>query len=340
MAKKQEKRRPASYYIDYENVRGAGLNGVENLHPGDKVVVLYGSKDSALKLNQVQNVLNSAAKVQFVKVATGKHDALDFQLVALMFMKMKKKRDYYIVSKDTGFDFAIRMAKERGMEHVYRRETISGAKLEPKKLPQPKQTQAPKRLPNPKKARALQSSGKTPQALQPAAKQEDAGKAAQQPAKPAKAGKETLPAQQAPASQTAETNPQKPIAAPETAGANRPETTAQAQPQQAAEQKPPARRRRRKPTTSVPKPPKDQYRLDIERILAKHLGGLPNAKRVEIVLAALEKADTKTRFYNFLRGNMGNDQGREFYNELKGCFEDLKAVERPSAPAGTQASAE
>jgi hypothetical protein len=300
MAKKQAKRNPASYYIDYENVRGAGLNGVEALHKGDRVVVLYGSKDSALKLQQVQNVLNSPAKVEFVKVATGKHDALDFQLVALMFMNMKKKRDYYIISKDTGFDFAIRMAKARGMERVFRRETISGAKLEPKKLPQPKETQAPKRLPNPKKTRALQSQAKT---------------------------------QAAPAKPEADVKAE----APSAAAAEQPTPP---QPQLPAEQKPQSRRRRRKPSAATPRPPKDQYRLDIERILAKHLGGLPNAKRVEIVLAALEKSDTKSRFYNFLRGNMGNEQGREFYNELKGCFEDMKAVEKPAEPQAPQAQAE
>ena len=70
-SKKHAKKRPASYFIDFENVRGAGLNGVETLGEHDRVVVLYGSKDSALKLEQVQNVLSSPAKVEFIKVATG-----------------------------------------------------------------------------------------------------------------------------------------------------------------------------------------------------------------------------------------------------------------------------
>ena len=316
MAKKQAKRNPASYFIDYENVRGAGLTGVENLHKGDKVVVLYGSKDSALKLGQVQNVLNSPAKVEFIKVATGKHDALDFQLVALMFMKMKKKRDYYIISKDTGFDFAIHMAKARGLERVFRRETISGAKLEPKKLPQPKQTQAPKRLPNPKKARALQAQGKIQPAPQPSKQEAPAKVDATASPKPEQA--EPVIQLQAEQKPQVEQKPQ---------AEQRPQT----------EQRPQSRRRRRKPSVAAPKPPKDQYRLDIERILAKHLGGLPNAKRVETVLAALENSGTKSRFYNFLRGNMGNEQGREFYNEVKGCFEEMKAVERPAEPAAAPA---
>ncbi|MDO4533344.1 MAG: PIN domain-containing protein [Coriobacteriia bacterium] len=364
MGKKQEKRRAASYFIDYENVRGAGLNGVEDLRPGDKVVVLYGSKDSALKLGQVQNVLNSPAKVQFIKVETGKHDALDFQLVALMFLKMKKKRDYYIVSKDTGFDFAIHMANARGLNNVYRRETISGAKLETKKLPQPKQTQAPKRLPNPKKARAQQAD-KQMKEQQKQAAQDDAAAttapaaaAAQAaPAKPEgatspaekrprrrRAGKQGQPAekgqqavQEQPAPEpTPEVTPeQTPIVQSEVQVAPQPEPAAPAQQEQAPEQKPSSRRRRRKPTTSVPKPLKDQYRLDIERVLVKHLGGLPKADRVELVIAGLEQTETKTQFYNFLRSKLGNEQGRAFYNELKGCYEALAAVEK-STPAAAE----
>jgi len=325
MAKKQEKRRPASYYIDFENVRGAGLNGVENLCKGDKVVVLYGSKDSALKLEQVQNVLNSPATVEFIKVATGKHDALDFQLVALLFMKMKKKRDYYIISKDTGFDFAIRMAKVRGMDRVFRRETISGAKLEPKKLPQPKQASAPKRLPNPKKARALQSRQRhqdSQQDLQTDSQAEQPQQAPKQPAPQAAQDAHAAQAQQKPQQQV----DQKPAGEPQQAAPAAPAPVAQDAP--ATETKLQSKHRRRKPSTASPRPAKDQYRIDVERVLARHLGGLPVAKKVDTVIAALEKCDTKARFYNFLRGNMGNEQGRTFYNELKGCFDDLRAIER------------
>lgn len=311
MGKKKGGKRPASYYIDYENVRGAGLDGVQNLRKGDRVVVLYGSKDSSLKLEQVQNILNSPAKVEFIKVATGKHDALDFQLVALMFLSMKKKRDYYIISKDTGFDFAIRMAKSRGMDHVYRRDNIAGEKQEPKALPQPKQARSAKRLPNPKRARALQAQSKDQPQQAPAGQQPQADAANR-----ADQGKPGGP------------QPQQADPAQGPAGGQQPSATPP-QGTQAPSQKP-SRRRRRKPGNGNPKPPKDPYRLDVERVLAKHLGGLPNAKRVEIVLAALEAADTKARFYNFLRGKMGNEQGRAFYNELKGCFDDLRAIERPA----------
>ncbi|MDO4400055.1 MAG: PIN domain-containing protein [Coriobacteriia bacterium] len=303
--KKQAKKRPASYFVDFENVRGAGLNGVEGLAKGDRVFVLYGSKDSALKLEQVQNVMHSPAKVEFIKVATGKHDALDFQLVALLFMNMKKKRDYFVISKDTGFDFAIRMAKVRGFENVYRRETISGATLEPKKLPQGRRKPA-KRLPQPKEA--------TPQ-----------GRTAQRSeSKPAAAPAE-------PAPEPAAKVPQAQAAAPE---ATQPANDAQApqQPKQGDAAQPdkpkPSRRRRRKPAAKATQ--KDPYRIEIERVLAKNLGGLPTANKVDAIVDGLQKCDTRSRFYNHLRGALGNEQGLGLYRDVKSLFDQLQAVERPA----------
>ena len=289
MAKKREAKRPASYFIDFENVRGAGLDGVENLGKHDKVFVLFGGKDSTLKVTQVQNILASPASVKFIKVATGKHDALDFQLVALLFMNMKKKREYYIISKDTGFDFAIRMAKARGIERVFRRESIAGATVELKQLPQPRRSRA-KRLPQPKDAVPAANSGK---------------------------GEQDASAEQV------ETKAQ--------------EDTANPQPSRSS------RRRRRKSSTAraakAAKAAKDPYRVEVERVLARHLGGLPVAKKVDILLAALEKTDTKGRLYNFLRGNLGNEEGLSFYRDVKGCIDDLRAIERPARPEEPDAPA-
>lgn len=302
---KQQKRRPASYFIDFENVRGAGLNGVEELQKGDRVTVLYGSKDSAMKLEQVQNVLSSPARVEFIKVATGKHDALDFQLVALMFMNMKKKRDYFIISKDTGFDFAIRMAQARGFEHVYRRETISGATLEPKKLPQGRRKPA-KRLPQPKDAAAEQTQ---------AAPAKQAKQTREKPA----AAKPEAKADAKPDAQAAA-----PAQAPAAVG------TESAQPAEQAAPSKPARRRRRKTTTRQSQP-KDPYRTEIERVLNRHLNGAqPTANKVDAIIAALETCETKARFYNHLRTTLGNEQGLALYRDVKGCFDQLQAVPRPT----------
>lgn len=305
MGKKKGKRRPASYFIDFENVRGAGLDGVEGLHEGDRVTVLYGSKDSALKIEQVQHVQASPAKVEFVKVATGKHDALDFQLVALLFMKMKKSRDYFIISKDTGFDFAIRMAKTRGIQSVYRRESISGATLELKQLPKPRRSRQ-KRLPQPKaqeaqgteasKPDAAPQNGKQPAEAQPSAR--DGGRQA----------------------------------APEAPGA--PQNGEASQPQQASASSTSSSKRRRRRSGGRGQQHKDPYRTAVEKVLVKHLGGgLPPAKRVDVVVEALQSCDTRSLFYNYLRKSLGREQGVAFYRDVKDAFDELAAIERPAAQA-------
>ena len=314
MGKKKEKRRAASYYIDFENVRGAGLDGVENLREGDRVTVLYGSRDSALKIDQVKHVMDSPAKVEFIQVATGKHDALDFQLVALLFMKMKKSRDYFIISKDTGFDFAIHMARAKGMERVFRRESISGATLEPKKLPGPRRRKPQKRLPQPRK-QAPQNSA-------------DGQQARQQPQSQA------VDRRQAGQENAAGSAPQGDTPLNDLPQSDAPQTDSPDSPRQSS------RRRRRRSSGQRAHQRKDAYRLAVEKTLGQQLGELPPAKQLDAIVAALESCDTKTRFYNFLRKEFGNEEGRELYQNVKGCFEELRAIERPSASPKKPASSD
>jgi hypothetical protein len=326
----REKKRPTSYFIDFENVRGAGLSGVENLGPKDRVVVLYGSKDSSLRISMVECVMHSAATVEFVKVATGKPNALDFQLVALLFMNMKKKRDYVIVSRDTGFDFAIRVAREWGSANVCRQQTVSGELLEQKKLPQPKQV---KQLPQTKKQRPGQQqkqqvaqknqsplpveqplSGFVPETgvVEAEAPATDAAKPATERKRRRRSGRGRQGAANIAQVPLHENPPQAPAAE-----AN---PTLAAAVESVEETQPPAFANR------VVDSEKDPYRQQVEDVLVRHLGALPPEKRVDLVIIALRKCETKAAFYNYLRGNLGNEQGRAFYREVKGCFEQLHAL--------------
>ena len=177
--------------------------------------------------------------------------------------------------------------KQRHHERVFRRESIAGATVELKQLPQPRRSRA-KRLPQPKDAAPAANTGKAEQDAAP-----DQAEAVAQDATP----------------QEGAANPQ---------------------PSRSS------RRRRRKSSTSratkAAKAAKDPHRVEVERILARHLGGLPVAKKVDILIAALEKTDTKGRLYNFLRGNLGKEEGLSFYRDVKGCIDDLRAIECPAKP--------
>ena len=366
MGKKKEKRRSASYFIDFENVRGAGLDGVENLREGDRVTVLYGSRDSALKIDQVKHVMASPAKVEFIQVATGKHDALDFQLVALLFMKMKKSRDYFIISKDTGFDFAIHMAREKGIERVYRRESISGTTLEPKKLPG-RRRKPQRRLPQPRKQGAqnaaegqqngqqrddkpqqqadsqpqvaqgqqqAQTDGKPQQGQQPQAAQgEQQAQANRREQRGKKQRKQDIPAQDNEQSQQPDQAQNEP--AQEKAQNDASQAEGKDSPRQSS-----SKRRRRRSSGQRSQQRKDAYRRTVEQTLSQQLEELPPAKQIDAILAALEACDTKTRFYNFLRKQLGNEEGRALYANVKGSFEELRAIERPNANQASPAKQE
>ncbi len=378
MGKKKEKRRSASYFIDFENVRGAGLDGVENLREGDRVTVLYGSRDSALKIDQVKHVMASPAKVEFIQVATGKHDALDFQLVALLFMKMKKSRDYFIISKDTGFDFAIHMAREKGIERVYRRESISGTTLEPKKLPG-RRRKPQRRLPQPRKQGAqnaaegqqngqqrddkpqqqqeqqrddkpqqqadsqpqvaqgqqqAQTDGKPQQGQQPQAAQgEQQAQADRREQRGKKQRKQDIPAQDNEQSQQPDQAQNEP--AQEKAQNDASQAEGKDSPRQSS-----SKRRRRRSSGQRSQQRKDAYRRTVEQTLSQQLEELPPAKQIDAILAALEACDTKTRFYNFLRKQLGNEEGRALYANVKGSFEELRAIERPNANQASPAKQE
>ena len=366
MGKKKEKRRSASYFIDFENVRGAGLDGVENLREGDRVTVLYGSRDSALKIDQVKHVMASPAKVEFIQVATGKHDALDFQLVALLFMKMKKSRDYFIISKDTGFDFAIHMAREKGIERVYRRESISGTTLEPKKLPG-RRRKPQRRLPQPRKQgtqnaaegqqngqqrddkpqqqadsqpqvaqgqQQAQTDGKPQQGQQPqAAQSEQQAQADRREQRGKKQRKQDIPAQDNEQSQQPDQTQNEP--AQEKAQNDASQAEGKDSPRQSS-----SKRRRRRSSGQRSQQRKDAYRRAVEQTLSQQLEELPPAKQIDAILAALEACDTKTRFYNFLRKQLGNEEGRALYANVKGSFEELRAIERPNANQASPAKQE
>ena len=378
MGKKKEKRRSASYFIDFENVRGAGLDGVENLREGDRVTVLYGSRDSALKIDQVKHVMASPAKVEFIQVATGKHDALDFQLVALLFMKMKKSRDYFIISKDTGFDFAIHMAREKGIERVYRRESISGTTLEPKKLPG-RRRKPQRRLPQPRKQgtqnaaegqqngqqrddkpqqqqgqqrddkpqqqadsqpqvaqgqQQAQTDGKPQQGQQPQAAQgEQQAQADRREQRGKKQRKQDIPAQDNEQSQQPDQAQNEP--AQEKAQNDASQAEGKDSPRQSS-----SKRRRRRSSGQRSQQRKDAYRRTVEQTLSQQLEELLPAKQIDAILAALEACDTKTRFYNFLRKQLGNEEGRALYANVKGSFEELRAIERPNANQASPAKQE
>ena len=73
-----------------------------------------------MKIDIVKQLQNTNARVSFVEADTGTTNALDFQLITLLFIELNAEDEFLIVSKDTGFDAAIKMAKRQEYSNVRR----------------------------------------------------------------------------------------------------------------------------------------------------------------------------------------------------------------------------
>lgn len=101
----------ATYLVDYENVHHSGLLGMEALSEEDNIVVFYSDNGETIPIYLLDNC---SASLDFRRVVAGTSNALDFQLVGYLFHEMKPEEVYYIISRDTGYDMIVPMAKSFG----------------------------------------------------------------------------------------------------------------------------------------------------------------------------------------------------------------------------------
>ncbi len=110
------------YYIDYENTGYNGFEGLDSLHSRDKVFVFCRKDQKKL----IKNYLLRYSKrklISYVLVKGNCPDALDFQLITSLTLKIRKNSVYYIISYDTGYDVAIDFLKSEGYM-VFRMHTL------------------------------------------------------------------------------------------------------------------------------------------------------------------------------------------------------------------------
>ncbi len=115
------------YYIDYENVSSQGLKGIELLTDEDEVILLYSKKADNVKIDTLTMMMESKAKIRFMPVHVGTPNALDFQLVTLLFLNYRNEDYCYIISKDSGYDCCIKTAAGNGAPNVARYPNIESA---------------------------------------------------------------------------------------------------------------------------------------------------------------------------------------------------------------------
>ncbi len=102
------------FLIDYENVNSAGLQGIGQLDPQDRIILFYSQAANTLSFEIMDEMLAANIIPERVCIAQSGKNALDFQLVTFLgYLIAKNKADaYYIISKDTGYSAAVTFARD------------------------------------------------------------------------------------------------------------------------------------------------------------------------------------------------------------------------------------
>ena len=113
--KKQKKVRRV-YFIDYENVSKAGLNGIEGLGKKDTVYIFYSAYSNSLTFNEHASLMKAKAEIVYYEVRTVGKNALDFQLSSFIgyILGKNEKTICYIITKDQGFANVVNFWRTRG----------------------------------------------------------------------------------------------------------------------------------------------------------------------------------------------------------------------------------
>ena len=110
----------AYYFVDYENVKTHGLDGIGKLAKDDIVIIFYSANADSLTFGLHKRINESMATVVYQKVDVGRKNALDFQLSSYLGYIIRENLDkpvnYYIVTKDQGFSSLVGYWQKRKVD--------------------------------------------------------------------------------------------------------------------------------------------------------------------------------------------------------------------------------
>ncbi|MCR4840084.1 MAG: hypothetical protein K5848_00925 [Lachnospiraceae bacterium] len=114
-------------YVDYENVNLKGLEGIERLGDEDMVKIFIGAQTSKLSMKDADRIFNSDAHVELITNTYIGKNALDFIIMVHMGYDIAKElaKNYYVISKDKGYDPAIHEMRKVSGCTILRRQEIN-----------------------------------------------------------------------------------------------------------------------------------------------------------------------------------------------------------------------
>lgn len=138
-----------TYLIDSENINDIWVEILNSLEEKDEILVFYTDKSAHMGYDRIIRLMElKRGTVRWIRCFEGQN-ALDFQLVTELGSRISQepKREYIIVSNDTGYDAVVRYWQQK--EYRVRRmkgvecETLVGAEPEPDRKDDVKKSSVP-----------------------------------------------------------------------------------------------------------------------------------------------------------------------------------------------------
>lgn len=106
------------FFVDYENVDTSGLDGLTRLTGNDKVYIYYSERHSRMTFGLHRRLMETKAGIEYRKIQDASKNALDNELMREADGIIADKRaDYYIISKDKGYESFIQ--KKKNIEYFF-----------------------------------------------------------------------------------------------------------------------------------------------------------------------------------------------------------------------------
>lgn len=114
-------------YVDYENVSLNGLTCVEKLTKDDCVKIFIGRQSAKLSMSDADRIFNCKASVELITNQYIGKNALDFIIMVHLGYDIAKEiaDEYFIISKDKGYDPAILEMKKKNGSVIKRCDDIN-----------------------------------------------------------------------------------------------------------------------------------------------------------------------------------------------------------------------
>lgn len=294
-----------AFLVDFENVKSAGLVGLEQLSAADEVVVLYSANSNTISFEMHQKILQSPACVDYYQIRRGGKNSLDFQLSSLLgyLLGTGAYSHLYVVSNDAGFDVLRDFWTSDFVPNecvVYRRGNLAACLAHARLLEEGRQPQP-------------EAAAEQP-APQPVPQPEE------QPAEPVAAEEESV--QPVEAEPAAPEQPEQPEARPE-----------EPQPERRSERQGRGRRKNQKQPQNQPQSqpqPKaameETSRTALEQALPAAFVALADETTRRQVTELLVSTEGKQDFYRRIIADYGQKKGLEIYKTIKSEYTNLKKL--------------